>query len=201
MNLRKHIDGFAVFLIILTIAVCINEYLITPRWKAPRIRVAVPLPQETPGRQQPINFNVRQVSLDFIKGESHTTLTLKREAGQSVPEKLRVTTIFFSPEYPARGSWTSQTEIRRPFASGDQIEVTATGECEWCVPFDTPKSGYFARVYVSTEDDDNSHPPDGQFNRDITTAVPVVVHWPDTMKPSATIPKAMSVSKINSSDR
>lgn len=195
MNLRKHIDGFAVFLIILTIAVCINEYLTWPSWKAPRVRIAAPLPQETTGNQQPINFNVRQVSLDFIKGESHTTLTLKREAGQSAPEKLRVTTIFFSPEHPARGSWTSKTEIRRPFASGDQIEVNATGECEWCVPFDTPKSGYFARVYVSTEDYDNSYPPDGQFNRDITTAVPVVVHWPDAMKQPAIASKNMPTGK------
>ncbi len=201
MNLRKHIDGFAVFLIIVTIAVGINEYLTWPSWKAPRVRVAAPLPQETTGNQQPINFNVRQVSLDFIKGESHTTLTLKREAGESAPEKLRVTTIFFSPEYPARGSWTSRTEILRPFASGDQIEVTATSDCEWCVPFDTPRSGYFARVYVSTEDDDNSYPPDGQSSRDITTAVPVVVHWPDALRRAAVTSKYSSADRINFSDR
>lgn len=201
MNLRKHIDGFAVFLIILTIAVSINEYLTWPGWKAPSVRVAAPLPHETTRNQQPINFNVRQVSLDFIKGESHTTLTLKREAGEFAPEKLRVTTIFFSPEYPERGSWTSRAEILRPFASGDQIEVTATSDCEWCVPFDTPKSGYFARVYVSTEEDDNASLSNEQFSRDITTAVPVVVHWPDVLKRAAAPSKYSPAAKINFSDR
>jgi hypothetical protein len=201
MNLRKHIAGFALFLIILTIAISIHEYLTWPGWKAPRVRVAAPLPQETTGNRQPVNFNVRQVSLDFIKGESHTTLLLKREAGEAVPEKLRVTTIFFSPEYPERGSWTSRTEIRRPFASGDQVEVTATSECEWCVPFDTPRTGYFARVYVSTDDEDNAYPPDGQSNRDITTAVPVVVHWPDTLRRAAGTSKYRPAAKIKFSDR
>jgi hypothetical protein len=42
-----------------------------------------------------------------------------------------------------------------------------------------PKAGYFARVYVSTEYADKSYPADVQFNRDITDAEPVVVHWPD----------------------
>jgi len=201
MNLRKHIEGFAVFLIILTIAISINEYLTTSSWKIPRVRVVAPLPKETTGRQQFISFDVRQVSLDFIKGESHTTLTLKREENQFVPERLWVTTIFFSPEHPERGSWTSKTEIHEPFASGDQIEITATGECEWCVPFDTPKSGYFARVYVSTENDNGSYLSDGRFSRDITTAVPVVIHWPDAMRRSAITSKDTSADKINFSDR
>ncbi|MBA2732828.1 MAG: hypothetical protein H0U54_08050 [Acidobacteria bacterium] len=201
MNLRKHIAGFAVFLIILSSAIFINEYLRTPSRKARYVQVVAPIPQGTTGRQQSVSFDVRQVSLDFIKGESHTTLTLNREAGQFAPERLWVTTIFFSPNYPERGSWTSKTEIRRPFASGDRIEITATGECEWCVPFDTPKTGYFARVYVSTEDEDNSYPHDGQFSRDITTAVPVVLHWPDEMRRSVITSGNTPADKLNFSDR
>jgi hypothetical protein len=200
MNPRKHIQGFAVFLIILSSAVFINEYL-TQGWKVPKVRVLAPISKETTGRQQPFNFNVRQVSLDFINGKSHTTLTLKREAGQFAPEKLWVTTFFFSPEYPERGSWTSRREIRHPFADDDQVEVNATSDCESCVPFDTPKSGYFARVYVSTKDDDDSYPPDEQSSRDITTAVPVVVHWPDVTKQPGITSKATTVDKINFSNR
>jgi hypothetical protein len=200
MNLRKHVEGFAVFLIILSSAVFINDYLTTPSWKVPRVRAVALIPQETTGRQQSISVSVRQVSLDFIKGQSHTTLSLKREAGQTLPEKLWVTTIFFSPAYPERGSWTSKTEIRRPFASGDRIELTATGECEWCVPFDTPKTGYFARVYVFTEEDDNSYPRDGHFSRDITTAVPVVLHWPDEMRRSEITSPNTPADKIIFSD-
>lgn len=201
MNLRKHIDGFAVFLIILTIAVTINEYLTRPGWKAPHVEIAAPLPQAPINNEQPVNFKVRQVSLDFIKGESHTTLSLKREAGESAPEKLWVTTVFFSPQYPARGSWTSKTEINQPFADDDQIEITATSDCESCVPFDTSRTGYFARVYVSTEEDNNSSLPDEQFSRDITTAVPVVLHWPDSLRRSAVASKPASADKINFSTR
>jgi hypothetical protein len=102
-----------------------------------------------------------------------------------VPEKLFVTTVFFAPNHAPRNGWSSKAEIRRPFVNGDQMEVTAIAECALCVPFDTPRIGYFARVYVSTEFADNSNLPDAQFDRDITTAVPVVVHWPDERSESA----------------
>jgi hypothetical protein len=201
MNLRKHIDGFAVFLIVLTSVVCINEYL-TQGWKVPRARVAAPLPQATVDKQQPVNFDVRQVSLDFIKGKSYTTLTLKREAGQFAPRKLWVTTFFFAQGDGTRGSWTSQVEIDRPFANGgDQIELTATDECQWDAFSDTPRVAYFARVYVSTEDYDNSYRANGRLSHDITTAMPVVVHWPEMMKPSAITSKDAPAGKINFSDR
>ena len=181
MNLRKHIQGFAVFLIILTTAIVIYEYLTTPSWKVSRVPVIAPLPQETTPSPQPISFKVRQVSLDFINFESHTTLTLKPEAGQPLPEKLWVTTVFFAPDSaPGRG-WTSKAEIRRPFAGSESFEITATGKCDWCEASQLPRAGYFARVYVSTEYADNAYPADAQFNRGITDAEPVVVHWPDKL--------------------
>lgn len=184
MNLRKHVAGLALFLVIFGSAVFINAYLTAPIGQVPPVPVVAPmLPQLTMSRPQPISFKVRQVSLDFINFESHTTLALKREDGQPVPEKLWVTTVFFAPDYARGRGWTSEAEIRRPFASDDRIEVTATGECGWCEVSDMPKAGYFARVYVSTEyAGKSSYPADIQFNRDITDAEPVVVHWPDEIK-------------------
>jgi hypothetical protein len=185
MNLRKHVDGFALFLIILSSSIFIYEYLNFPTWKRNREQVITSLPQSRIDGQPSIEFDVRQVSLDFINGKSYTTLALKLDAGQPVPERLWVTTVFFAPNYAPRGGWSGKTEIRRPFASGNHVEVTAIAECAVCVPFDTPRDGYFARVYVSTEYADNSDLPDAQFDRDITTAVPVVVHWPDEKGQSA----------------
>jgi hypothetical protein len=197
MNLRKHVDGFAVFLIILSISIFIYEYLNFPAWKVHHEQAVTSLPQRAIDRQQSIKLDVRQVSLDFIKGKSYTTLALKLNAGQPVPEKLFVTTVFFTPNYAPRGGWSSKTEIRRPFASGDRTEVTAIAECAVCVPFDTPRDGYFARVYVSTEYADNSNLPDAQFDSDIATAVPVVVHWPDAIRTSAINSKNIPADKIN----
>lgn len=175
MNLQKHVAGLALFLIILGSAVFINAYLTAPIGKVPPVPVVAPLPQPAIRSPQPLRYQVRMVSLDFINGKSYTTLALKREAGQPVPEKLWVTTVFFAPDYASGGGWTSKAELRRPFARGDQIEITATGECDWCEYSDMPRAGYYARVYVSTEYADNFYPPPAQLDRDITTAVPVVV--------------------------
>jgi hypothetical protein len=177
MNVRKHLAGLALFSVILGSAIFINHFLNVPNVAIPSAPLQLPF-SVTKETSQPIGYEVKQVSLDFINKKSYTVLTLKRQAGQPVPEKLWVTTFFFSPDYPG-GIWTSKAGILRPFAQSDETDFIATAFCGLSLHSDTPRAGYFARVSVSTEDADNSYPPDAQFSRDIRTAFPVVVYWPD----------------------
>jgi hypothetical protein len=178
MNVRKHLAGLALFSVILGSAIFINHFLTIPNVAIPSAPPQLPF-SVTKETSQPIGYEVKQVSLDFINQKSYTELTLKRQPDQPAPEKLWVTTYYFSPDRASGRRWTSQTEISRPFAKGDQIELVTTASCDLCSSSDTPRVGYFARVYISTEYADNYYPPDARFNHDITTAMPVVVHWPD----------------------
>ncbi|MDT4954161.1 MAG: hypothetical protein QOJ02_2299 [Acidobacteriota bacterium] len=178
MNLRKHLAGLALFSIILGSAIFINHFLNTPNLTLASVPLHLPF-SDLKEKPQSISYRVKQVSLDFINKKSHTELTLERQPAQPVPEKLWVTTFFFSPDYPG-GVWMSKAEISQPFAQSDRIDVVAAAFSGLSLPeSDTPKAGYFARVYVSTESADNSYPSDVQLSRDIRTALPVVVDWPD----------------------
>lgn len=175
MKLGKHLAGLALFLLTFGGTVIITKFLTTPIAAiAPvRIEAATPHGYLADAAPQFINYKARLVSLDFIKGKSYTTLVLKREAGQSAPEKLWVKTIFFSPDHYASKQWSSLAEIRRPFSHGERVEITATGECGWCEERDAPEAGYYAQVYVSTEYPDDSQPR--EMRRNIISMVPVVV--------------------------
>jgi hypothetical protein len=177
MNVRKHLAGLALFSVILGSAIFINHFLNIPNLTIPSAPLQLPF-SVTKEKSQPIGYEVKQVSLDFINKKSYTQLTITRQPGQPAPEKLLVTTFFFSPDYPG-GVWTSKAEILQPFAQSDQIDFVATAFCGLSLHSDMPRAGYFARVYVSTGDADNYYPPDVQFSRDIRTAFPVVVYWPD----------------------
>ncbi|HJU55954.1 MAG TPA: hypothetical protein VJ715_15320 [Pyrinomonadaceae bacterium] len=179
MRLQKHLYGFVVFVIILTSAVFIYDYIhgLYPK----RVRVRYDDPVAAPSTNVPpaatpelISYDTKLVSLDFINKQSYTALELRLGAGQPAPDRLWVTTFFFAPKYPGRG-WTTRREIRRPFADGDVSYTVASGPCNWCGDSDAPKAGYFARVYVSTEAGDDSDVLESRFSREITTAVPVVV--------------------------
>ena len=186
MRLPKHWLGFIIFTVVLVLTVFIYDYLNWPPWKVRRTEApaAVPAPvvvavepQRTPYEVPPVSHTVRLVSLDFINGKSYTTLTLQREAGLPEPERLWVTTVFLTPESAPGRSWTTTTEIRKPFGVGNRAgrtEITAEASCSWCAASGTPADGYFARVYVWTEDGSHLPPPEA-FAADITTAVPVVV--------------------------
>jgi hypothetical protein len=178
MNVRKHLAGLALFSVILGGAIFINHYLNIPTITIPSAQSkALPLLVDKVENPQPINYKVRMVSLDFINKESYTTLVLKREAGRAAPEKLWVTTVFFSPDRPTGKVLMSSAGILKPFAHGDVLEYVATGSCDWCELAKIPKAGYFARVYVSADYADSSYPPDVDvdFDSDISTAIPVVV--------------------------
>jgi hypothetical protein len=180
MNLRKHLAGLMVFSIILGSAIFINHFLTFPNATI----ISAPLRltfSELKEKPRPFNYVVKQVSLDLFNKKSYTQLWLERQPGQAAPEKLWVTTFFFSPAYP-RGLWISKAEISQPFAESDQTDLVATAWCSLALLSETPKPGYFARVYISTEETDDSYPPDAPFDRDIETAVPVVVSWQDVDK-------------------
>lgn len=177
MNLRKHLAGLAIFSVILGGAIFINHFLTLPNATIPSapLHLAFSDVKENP---QPVSYLVKQVSLDFINKKSYTELRLERHPGQPKPEKIWVTTFLFSPAYPG-GLWMSKAEIPQPFAQSNQINFVATTFSDLALYSHTPKAGYFARVFVSTEDNDTSYTPDVAFDRDISTAVPVVVYWPD----------------------
>lgn len=176
MNVRKHFAGFALFSFILGSAILINNFLAAPTVSITTDPFIVPdMPVEKIAKPQEINYKTRMVSLDFINKQSYTVLSFKREGSLPVPEKLWVTTVFFSPDRPTGKILTSSVEILKPFARSDSLEYVVTSPCDWCASASLPGAGYFARVYVLADDADSSYPPDIEFDSDITTAVPVVV--------------------------
>lgn len=192
MNVRKHVDGFAVFLIIFSSIVFIYEYLNFPNWKVSSVRVAAPPTQPATSKPQPIDFRVRQVSLDYINKKSYTELTLFRQPHKPAPEKIWVTTTYFSPDTARAEDWTTITEIRQPFSRGNGDVVVAAAEWDLPPALETPGAGYFARVHVSSEYQGHFSPPDYQSESAIENAVPVVVHWPDKRGASASTSKKFS---------
>jgi hypothetical protein len=174
MNVRKHMAGLALFSVILGSSIFINYYLTLPNPAMPSVplRPLIAEAVESPD----ISYNVRLVSLDFTnRTTGYTSLSVKLRPGHPAPEKLWVTTFYFSPDI-ARSGWSSTTEIRQPFAKSNEVELVAADSWNWG---SSPRVGYFARVYVSTGYTDNSYPQDIRFNRNIKDAIPVVVQWPN----------------------
>ena len=183
MNVRKHLAGFAIFSIILGSTVFINYFLTLPNPTIPPVPLR-PLVADAIASPN-FSYKVRQVSLDFAKVTGYTSLSLRLRSGQPAPETIWVTTYFFSPEIAGSG-WSSTTQIHQPFAAGDEVELVATDSLDWGSFPKTREVSYFARVGVS------SWPSDVKFARDITTAMPVVVHWPDKKSVSASAAKKFS---------
>ena len=174
MRFQKHLQGFVVFVTILTCVIAVYEYINWPFGKVPRAEapasVLEPLNDELP----PLAYDVRLVSLDFINGKSYTTLVIKLQPGQPAPERLLVKTRFYVPGGEENQGWMSEVGITRPSAVGGRVEVTATSACDWCARPDTPRSGYFADVYVSAQYEGKTYPP-SSFVTPVEAAVPVVV--------------------------
>lgn len=214
MNLRKHVAGFALFSAIIGCAVLINAYLNPPVAAVPPVQVNDPSlrssidPVQVPTvKVQPVSYRVGQVLINLDSDKSYTELQLTRLPGQPAPERLWVTTYFFSPAYPDK-VWTARTEIRQPFARNDQTSFLATDICCPCLFIKTlpaqrvwaksiyPRSnlfevsppvqrstntGFFARVLVSTD----SAEPDTSgehLDRNISGATPVVIEWPEAWR-------------------
>jgi hypothetical protein len=185
MNVRKHLAGLLLFSFIFGAAIFINYYLTLPEAKVPPVPVR-PLVKGLGLSHQTINYEVRQVSIDLNTVTGYTTLSLNLPPGQSAPEKIWVTTFYFSPDVTHSG-WTSTTESLRPFARGRQVEVVAADAWDrwWGNPSDEPRVAYFAHVQVTAADDEYADPPALRFDRDTRGAHPVVVHWADARGRSA----------------
>jgi hypothetical protein len=180
MNVPKHVAGLALFILIVSVSVFINKLLAAPSvtMHIPPVPLGAPLndsPFRTVRISQPFSYNVRLVSLDFINRRSYTTLTLKRETKDPWPDELWVDTSFFIPSNPAK-SWSgAPVRINVPRASGDEISLTAIGDCPRCQTDSAPRSGYYARVSVSSVSAEAATVSNDEMNRDIETATPVLV--------------------------
>ena len=189
MSVRKHLAGYAIFSFILGSAILINHFLTIPDATIPPVLqpevTSVPVKE-----RQPVKHQVRQVSLDYINRKSYTELRLFRQLGQPAPERVWVSTTYFSPDSARAEDWTTITEIPQPFARGDGEVFVATAEWDLPPALHKPGSGYFARVYVSSEYQGHFYEPDYATNSDIAHAVPVVIHWPDKkIMPASTAKK------------
>ncbi|MDT4968283.1 MAG: hypothetical protein QOJ64_3020 [Acidobacteriota bacterium] len=183
LNLKKHVAGFILFSTILVSSVVSCHYLTLPIVRLP----AVPLGPLVAGPVESthISYRVREVSIDFNRSTNYTVLSLKLLPGHPPPEKLWITTFYFSPEiYRTHGDMWSTTEFRQPFANANEIELVATDSLNSGKHLGGYKVGYFAHVSVWTGDTENSYPPNLPINRDIANAEPVVVHWPDENLPT-----------------
>ncbi|HKR01479.1 MAG TPA: hypothetical protein VJT09_12450 [Pyrinomonadaceae bacterium] len=174
MNLRKHLAGLAIFLVIFVGTVFIFNYL-TPRAGLIGGQRGIPLPSERASRIK-FSYEVPYVSLDFINRKSYTTLLLQNLSGTRVPAKLWVRTYFFAPDYDRRQVWAGEAvELNVALAIGGRHVVTSAAACDWCQAPSAPKAGYYARVVVSNRSAEDTYLPDSEIDREITTAVPVVV--------------------------
>lgn len=193
MNLRKHIAGFAIFSTIVGSAIFINAYLRVPAIKVRPVLISKSVPQAPVETRQPINFKVRQVSIDRTNDTIYTELLVERQPGQATPEELWVTTVLFTPEHPGIVG-ISKVKIHHPFAQGDQSDFVVAASDSSSAARNMYGAGYFARVYVSTNSSDNSTFSDENFVRDITHAVPVVIQWPNVERQPAILSNRLLVN-------
>lgn len=188
MNVLKHLAGFALFSVILGSAIFINHFLTIPNAKIPSVslRPLIADPLDYPH----FTYEVRQVALDFNTVTGYTTVRLNLRPDGPAPEKLWVTTYYFSPEI-SHDVWTNTKEFLRPFANGDHVELTAADSLNRNRLRNMPRVAYFAQVYVFAGYAFDLSPP-VRFDRNIHSAEPVVVHWPNAPlppSPSATVEK------------
>lgn len=173
MNTPKHIAGIALFILIVSVSAFIASIVAAPLHLIP----PVPLPATAPQNvtlSQPVNYKVPLVSLDFINRKIYTTLTVKRERGTALPNKIWVFTSLFVPERPS-ASWSSlPVEVSNPFANGDELSLTLSGTCKWCNTEDQ-RNGYYANIGVSTVSADDAIQRAARMSKDIKTAIPVLV--------------------------
>lgn len=155
MNIPKHVAGLVLFIFIVSLSVFVVEIVNAPLEMIPPLKQTPPLRStvirdEAPSVDYPVHYKVRLVSLDFINRESYTTLTLRRDRSFPAPDRVRVSTSFYTLERPLKSWAGTPAEIRRPFANGDEITVTLKDACPVCSDASAPRAGYYARVLVST---------------------------------------------------
>jgi hypothetical protein len=188
VRLGKHVTGMALFFVIFAGSVLAIRFLAAPISPIPSVsRTAQPSYFAT-GVRQPIDFEeAKYVSLDFNNRKSFTSLTIKSVDGQPVPGRVWVRTYFFTPYSDRRPVWAGEAmDIRLPIMKSGPTEIMAVASCDWCDDSTAPKTGYYARVVVSTISARDTYLHDDQIDRDTTTAIPVVVQTERKTNPFAT---------------
>lgn len=185
MNIRKHLAGFAIFSVILGSAILINHFLSIPIATIP----PVPLSEDRLTEKRPVTYSVRQVSLDYNNKKSYTVVYLSHQPDQPAPEKVWVTTTYFSPDSTRAENWTTTTEFRQPFARDNGEAFVAAADWELPPYPSAPGASYFARVYVSSEYQGNLSSSHYRPESDSVQAIPVVLHWPDKKNVTAVAAK------------
>ncbi|HEX8476462.1 MAG TPA: hypothetical protein VF666_20860 [Pyrinomonadaceae bacterium] len=189
MNIMKKLAGIAVFLLALIAAIAVTRYYApdqTPDVPADNLNASVPNappappvapPSHTATVSTPVFHQVQLVTLDLANEQSHTTLVLERDASKPAPERVWVWTFFFVPG-DGQGWASAPVEIRQPFTNGNRVTRTVTAECAPCGDLRAPKSGYYARVKVSSDHEEAARWSTAEMSRDIANASPVVVEAP-----------------------
>ncbi|HEX8069600.1 MAG TPA: hypothetical protein VF546_06595 [Pyrinomonadaceae bacterium] len=114
-----------------------------------------------------------QVVFDAVRGRTYTQVTVERDPRAPAPERLYVFTHLYTSTGPEYMLWGGPPlSVRRPFAHGDRVTLTAEGPCDWCAEAVAARGNLYARVLVSTESDP---PAERLGDLDIKTATPVVV--------------------------
>jgi hypothetical protein len=185
MNTLKKLADVGVFILALTSAIAFTRFLTRLPAPAqppqPAVNVVVTEPPATaPAAETPVSFSARLVTLDLGRLKSHTTLQLERDRRYPAPESVWVWTYFFTPAFEGKMAysfhWAGEpVEIRRPFADGDKVTVSAEAACSWCNDKAAPVSGYYARVNISTQSSAAARLSAPQLSYEMTSATPVVV--------------------------
>jgi hypothetical protein len=125
------------------------------------------------------SFKPQLITLDFATRKSHTLLVLERASSFPAPEKLWVTTHFFTKADGASAGReacaSDAVEVWRAFAGGHRsTTVTVTASANACRESSDPAATYYAIVEVSTEPGNSTrHLLSSDY--DLTSLTPVMV--------------------------
>lgn len=193
MNVLKKLAGVGAFAVALVLAVVVNNFY-NERYGTPPpdtppapptavvvpVEPAAPAPPPIPATSPRVFHRAKLITLDYSTRESYTMLELELDASREAPERVWIATYFFVPggDGGVRRIWGGEpVEVALPFTGGGRTTVTmnVAAPLTWAREPGAPQSGYYARVRVSTESADDARVRRGEFDFNITDAVPVVV--------------------------
>jgi hypothetical protein len=120
-----------------------------------------------------VNFAADRISRDFGVHEMEIRGRLAKPAGAPAPVRMWVWAYFINPS-EGQGSSRSDEPIEvQPHFTGDTAEIIARGPFHWATNDDAPRTGYYARVSVSTQSLDDARVPTASRNYSVPGAVKV----------------------------
>lgn len=141
-----------------------------------RRHTAPPTPEVSRTAEPPsiIPHEVVQSTLDSTTNHTYTTLKLSQaNDDQTLPDRIWVQSLYFTPEQPGK-FWSSEvTEVDVPFALGGEVLVESA--CPMCDFTTEAKPTYYTRVRVSGVPFSEDANWNQQEDLDIATATPVLI--------------------------